>query len=221
MAQNNFLKRYTRLSFAIDYFETGQLDLPSPTSWDDKNDSSFLEAYAEKKGASGIYALCLSRASETFHHWSVFSPESKEDEEGKEAGACIEFKTEPLLKAAARAGLSDGEVEYIKIEQLKPGSFPEEKLPFLKRLPYQDEQEFRMFIAPSSPPEGTLFPFEVPLEAVRNVKLSPWMSPQTFEHWKSFIKKIPGCEQLKVYRSTLLDNERWKKSIANMGSDQG
>jgi hypothetical protein len=38
-----------------------ELTLLDPSSWDDRNDSLFLEQYREKRGLQSVLALCFTR----------------------------------------------------------------------------------------------------------------------------------------------------------------
>jgi hypothetical protein len=91
---DKYLRRYTDLPFLLDYLRTKELALLSPKMWDDKNDSHYLESYAKTNGFATTYALCLTEASETYHHWKVFTSGAN--------GVCIEFKKEALIKFAEK-----------------------------------------------------------------------------------------------------------------------
>jgi hypothetical protein len=91
-----------------------------------------------------------------------------------------------------------------------------DELPFLKRFPYQDEQEFQaVYTGMDEPAEFKGFP--ISLSCIRRITLSPWLSSALVESVKTTLKRIPGCEFSKVYRSTLVDNEAWKKFTATVG----
>ena len=210
MSENNFLKRYTQLFSAIEFLETGELQLHSPEKWEDTNDSHALQTFASKAGASRIYVLCLTGASETFHHWKVFCPESR----GGGGGVCIEFDKEQLIKAAEHASLTHNEVDYLRIEDLADGSVQKKEAPFLKRLPYGDEKEYRLFRTSSSLSKDKTLSFEVPREAIQRITLSPWMSSETAQKCRQYIKQIDGCKNIAIVHSTLMDNKDWKEAIA-------
>ena len=53
---STFVRRYTDLPFLFDYLRTKGLALLSPKTWDDKNDSFFVEQYAKAKGFQSTYA---------------------------------------------------------------------------------------------------------------------------------------------------------------------
>ena len=65
------LRRYTDLPALLYLLRTRSITLLDPSSWDDKNDSYYLEKYKEKKSLQTVLALCLSTAEETYHHWRV------------------------------------------------------------------------------------------------------------------------------------------------------
>jgi hypothetical protein len=64
--------------------------LLNPSSWEDRNDSHYLERYKADKKLKTLVALCFSKKRETFHHWKIFS--------GGPAGVCVEFDKDMLLK---------------------------------------------------------------------------------------------------------------------------
>lgn len=201
-----FLRRYTELPFVVDYLHTQELALLNPASWDDRNDSFYIEEYSRRSGAKSVYALCLADCAETYHHWRVFSHGS--------GGACIQFKPEQFRDAVAGAsGVRAEEVQYKTISQLRDAAPGLDELPFLKRYAFQNEREFRLFYA--SKTKGPLIHrIAVPRSAVDRVILSPWLPDSVAKRVKETLKSIPGCSKVKMYRSTLVENESWKK-LAN------
>ena len=131
------LRRYTDLPGLIYLLNEQKITLLDPESWDDRNDSHYLTLYREKKGFGSVLALCFSEASETYHHWRVFA--------GGSSGVCISFKLKELLKAVNKqAGLRTGSVTYLTLMNMSRRKPAVEELPFLKRYPFVDEQEFRI-----------------------------------------------------------------------------
>jgi hypothetical protein len=198
-----FLRRYTELPYALDYLRTKELALLSPKTWDDKNDSYYLEAYARTKGLSSVYALCLTEANETYHHWKVFSSGS--------SGICIVFKKESLLEwVKAVSSVRIESVKYRTIGQCREFRPELEDLPFLKREAFKDELEFRLFATPANHKPGP-FRVHLPFAAIDRIMINPWLPKSVADHVKATIKGLAGCKTLKVYRSTLIENESWKK----------
>ncbi len=138
------LRRYTNLAATIHLLKEEQITLLDPGTWDDKNDTCFLKRYKCVKEAESLLALCFSLASETYHHWKVFAD--------KQDGVCIEFDKKLLEKDLGKFGktLTQGQeifhqqVEYKNIKKIKPQKIEQDKLPFLIRWPFQDENEYRI-----------------------------------------------------------------------------
>lgn len=197
------LRRYTELPYLIDYLQTKELVLLNPATWDDRNDSYYIEKFAGAKGYKSTYALCLADASETYHHWRVFSHGG--------SGVCIEFDREKLLSAVrAIPGLRAEEVKYKTIDALRSSAPLQEDLPFLKRYAFIDEREFRLFYA-SQEQGPPVIRVPVPLSSIKRITLSPWLTKSVVDHVKETLKSIKGCGSLKIYKSTLVENENWKK----------
>ena len=199
----HFLRRYTELPYALDYLRTREIALLSPKTWDDRNDSYYVEAYARTKGLNSVYALCLTEASETYHHWKVFSSGS--------SGICIVFKKQSLLEwAKSIEGLRVESVRYRTIDQCKKYRPELDDLPFLKREAFKDELEFRLFATPTNHKSGP-FRLHLPFAAVDRIMINPWLPKSVADHVKATIKGLEGCKSMKVYRSTLIENESWKR----------
>src|SRR5207244_2820937 len=138
------------------------------------------------------------------HHWHVFTHGAD--------GVCIHFKREALLQALPIGHqLVAGPVSYRKIADLPRLKPRLEQLPFLKRQPYSDECEFRLIFEDKTQAMETKG-FAIPIRAIAQVSLNPWLSPALTSAVKRAIKSIPGCATLKVYQTTLLENETWKKA---------
>ncbi len=187
-----YLRRYTDIPALIYLLCERKLSLLDPQSWDDSNDSHYLTLYREKKQLKSVLALCFSQANETYHHWRVFA--------GGASGVCIRFKRSKLLRATRKQpGLRIGRVE---------------SLPFLKRYPFEHEDEFRMIYESKSEAMEKL-DIPIPLSAIDRVTLSPWIHEDLSQHLKQILHSIEGCSGLKIVRSTLIGNAEWK----NLGED--
>jgi hypothetical protein len=198
------LRRYTSLASLLALLQDKKLTLLSPGLWEDRNDAFYMSEYKVKKGLKTLLALCFSESDETYHHWRVFTRGAD--------GVCIHFKREALL-AALPIGhqLVAGPVSYRKIADLPRRKPRLEQLPFLKRQPYGDECEFRM-IYEDKKNEMETKAFAISVRTITRVTLNPWLSPPLAAAVKRAIKTIPGCAALKVYQTTLLENETWKKA---------
>ncbi|HPB91368.1 MAG TPA: DUF2971 domain-containing protein [Rugosibacter sp.] len=198
----NYLKRYTDLPFLFDFLQTNELPLLNPESWDDKNDSHFLTHYAKSNGFASIYALCLTESPETYHHWKVFTSGVN--------GVCIEFNKEKLLTHVNKVPNIRAEpVVYKTINELKELKPSQVQLPFLKRIAFSDELEFRLFVATNNRQEP-LMRFRLPAVAVKKIVLSPWIPKSVADQVKETIREIDGWKNISISRSSLVDNEKWK-----------
>lgn len=201
------LRRYTEITYVIDLLQTRELVLVNPKAWDDRNDSFYIEQYARAAGVSSTCALCLTEAPETYHHWRVFSHGS--------GGACITFDKSKIIKYAIKhKGVRAESVQYSTIPELRSNPPQTEELPFLKRYAYIDEQEFRLFFGSKRKNEAT-FRIPIPLSAIVRITLSPWLPKTVAEHVKNTLKSIRGCGDLRIYTSTLVENETWKRFAEN------
>ena len=198
------LRRYTSLASLLALLQDKKLTLLSPSLWEDRNDAFYMSEYKSKKGLKTLLALCFSESDETYHHWRVFTHGAD--------GVCIHFKREALL-AALPIGhqFTAGPVTYRKIADLPRLKPRLEQLPFLKRQPYSDEREFRL-VYEDKREEMEAKAFALSIRTIARVTLNPWLSPPLAQAVKRAIKSVPGCAQLKVYQTTLLENESWKKA---------
>lgn len=205
--KGRFLRRYTELPFLIDYLETKEIALLNPRSWDDRNDSYYLQQYGIATGQDSIYSLCLTETNETYHHWRVFSHGA--------SGVCIEFHKGMFIERVGQVdGLSAKPVIYRTLDEMRSTPPKTEELPFLKRYAFGDEMEFRLFLAKRDSKSATIR-VPVGLDAISRIMLSPWLPKEVARQVSSALRSIRGCSKLKIYRSTLVENESWKRFARN------
>jgi hypothetical protein len=198
------LRRYTSVPSLLHLLQNRQITLLSPASWDDKNDAFFMIQYKQRKKVKSVLALCFTMADDTYHHWRVFTHGSD--------GARITFRRKELLAAFAKIkGVRKRPVKYKRVKELSAFRPAIDELPFLKRHPYKDEREFRIVYVDRKK-EIEAKGFDIDLACIERVTLSPWMPKSLKDAVKLTIHSIPGCKKLKVYQSTLLENEQWKRS---------
>jgi hypothetical protein len=198
------LHRFTNLAAAIHMLRARKITLLDPNTWDDKNDAYFMAEYKRQKGLATLLALCFADCDETYHHWRVFSHGSD--------GVRIDFEKRALLSAfAGDTHVIHGDMRYKLIKDLRtPRDFAVDDLPFLKRYPFRDEKEFRIIYADQT---ATALTKDYPLDllAIKRITLSPWIVRDLADSIIKTLHQIEGCKQIKIYRSTLIDNAEWKK----------
>jgi hypothetical protein len=198
------LRRYTSLASLLALLQDKKLTLLSPGLWEDRNDAFYMGEYKSKKDLRTLLALCFTESDESYHHWRVFTRGAD--------GVCIHFKREALLEALPIGHqLVAGPITYRKIADLPRLKPRLEQLPFLKRQPYSDECEFRL-VYEDKREEMETKGFAISIRTIGRVTLNPWLSPPLAAAVKRAIKAVPGCATLKVYQTTLLENETWKKA---------
>jgi len=198
----DFLRRYTNIPALLYILRDRIITLLDPETWNDKNDSHYLAVYREKKALRCVLALCFTQVSETYHHWRVFADGS--------AGICITFEREKLLTALKKkSGITARSVKYLTLNEMDRKKLKVDELPFLKRYLYEDEQEFRV-IYESKVKRRDALDVSIPLNCIDRITLSPWTPKALTDTLKETIREIPGCDKMKIVRSTLISNERWK-----------
>src|SRR5262249_49945020 len=154
----------------------------------------YLSLYQQNKRLKSVLALCFTQVTERYHHWRVFANGS--------SGVCIAFKKPELLKAIdSIAEIRKQSVNYLTLNQIRDKILSVEELPFLKRAPFGDEEEFRV-IYESKTKKLTSFDVEIPLECIDKITLSPWLHPRLSESVKELIRCVDGCEAVRISRST-------------------
>ena len=205
----NILRRYTDLPVAIDLLTNKRVTLVDPASWDDQNDSSYLAVYKKREELKTLLALCFTQEAETYHHWKIFS--------GHTGGVCIVFKKDELLKDLSKEnGIRHQLVDYWLIKKIKESRPTVQALPFIKRHAFKHENEFRI-IYESCGLETPFFSASIRLECIDRVLLSPWMPKPLADATRKLLRMIEGCSELKIVRSTLINNEQWKKAGREAG----
>ena len=201
------LNRYTSLPVLLDMLTRSQITLLNPALWEDRNDSYYIEQYKIKRKLKTVLAACFSNRPETFHQWKVFANGS--------SGVCIEFDKEKFLKSLPTVrGIRAQLVRYSPIYHVEKARPDPKEWPFLKRIAFKDEDEFRIVYESSSEEmETKMLHFDI--SSIRQITLSPWLPKSVADTTVLVIKAIDGCDRLKVNRSSLIENSRWKSAIAD------
>lgn len=203
MNTTHTLRRYTNLASLISILKNKELTLLPPSKWEDKNDTFTLKQYAEHNELESIYALCFTTTSETAHHWKVFSQGSD--------GVCISIKAEPFINSLADiTGLIHGHVTYKLIDKIETETLSINDLPFLKRYAFRDEEEYRViFRERTTPPKKTVHTIPFDISHIQKITLSNSLPDSLKKPIVELLKSIEDCNGLKIYKSTLNENQRW------------
>lgn len=214
------LRRYTDISILIDMLVNKRVAVIGYGSWIDANDRRSMSVWQSTLNYGFVGALCLTEASETFHHWQTFA--------SGQSGVCVVFDKTKLVEMFKRHGLfgSDGHfltgpMEYVSMRDIGNIDASDiHKLPFLKRIGFRDEREFRVvgYLV-----ENGISAMYVPLnfDAIREVIFSPFMHPAIAKSCKAAIRSIRGNYNFKIYQSRLTDNHTWQKAIVDYPKRHG
>lgn len=154
----DILRRYTDLPSAINIIRHQAITLLPPTTWDDRNDRHMMEAYKRSAKLNTVLALCFAECVETYHHWKVFTSGA--------SGVCIEFHRDKLIEVLPRS-VASSSMDYKTIKELNPDEIKVVKdLPFVKRVGFIDEHEFRVVFT-SQKTELSTKDIHIPLNAVK------------------------------------------------------
>jgi len=201
----SFLNRYTSLPVALDVLYRRRLTLLSPDLWEDRNDAHYLQRYQSARKLTTVLAICFSARREAFHFWKVFS--------NGPSGVCIEFDRRKLIETFPKwSGFRCNDVTYSLIRDVTDRRPPVKTWPFLKRKAFEDEREFRVIYESDEDHEREKH-VDISLTCVHRVTLSPWLPDSVSESVRKIIRRIDGCNELTVNRSSLINNSGWRKAI--------
>lgn len=202
MNNNTSLHRYTSLPVLLDMLVNKRITLLDPASWEDRNDSFYVEKYKEIKKLKTVLALCFTTKTETFHHWKVFADNS--------AGICVRFNKDNLLASFNKvSGIKSDYVTYKSMRYLKSNPPSVDELPFLKRKQYRDEEEFRI-IYKNRNKEHKVKYLTIDLQSIERITLSPWIPLPVSKTVKKVICNIDGCNLIQLLKTGMVENKVWK-----------
>lgn len=195
------LNRFTTLPFLLDTLVRKKLTLLNPELWEDYNDRKTIKVYQEIKGAKSIYALCLTYKNETVHHWAAFS--------SGPSGCCIEFSFSRLVALIKNDNVYHRQAKYVKLTDLhKYSRKNSQMLPFVKRQPFSNENEYRIIVTSNEPQEPS-YDMPITLDVINRVTLSNKLPKTAFESIKKTLCTLEPLLENKIYRSTLFENNKW------------
>jgi len=111
-------------------------------------------------------------------------------------------------------GARADKVNYLSFSDARIEIPRTERLPFLKRLPFRDENEFRI-IYECRGEKLRSFNIPIDLSCIDEITISPWMAKALFPDIEQLLRSIEGCSKLKIRRSTLIGNDEWKSLAAD------
>ena len=176
----------------------------NPENWDDRNDSYFMSLYKRKKKLETLLAVCCSTASETYHHWRVYSQTAL-------AEYALNSSADDLMNVLLSIkGIRAHHVRYLKIKDFMVSATNVSMMPFFKRAPFGPEREFRI-IYESKSKRLDSFSSTIPLGCINRIYLSPWMHESLKASVRRVLKSLDGAHSISIFRSTLIQNDDWRQ----------
>jgi hypothetical protein len=183
-----------------------KITILAPETWDDQNDTHFLSRYKDSRpDIKSLLALCMTDASDTYHHWRVYA--------GSPSGVQIRFKPSAFMSwVDDQPNAKIGRVEYLRVYEFEKATDDLTRLPFLKRKAFRDEDEIRLIVEDTETERlAYLLPFD--LTIIKEIKLSPWLAEPLVE---TVIETLADAyngpksewERIKVKRTSLLKNTK-------------
>lgn len=201
------LRKYTTLPVLLDILYRNKLTLLKPDSWSDRNDVKVMLHYQELYKPKLVLATCFSFGAESVYHWNAFS--------NGNAGCMIEINAKKFFeKLSSYQSLVCGKIKYLKINQISNNNFHVNDLPFLKRFPYECEDEIRLVTLVEK--DMPYYEIDFPLSCISAIKLSPELPKSVVESVKCVLKEMIGSK-IKINQSTLLENNKWMKNMSKIG----
>ena len=81
----------------------------------------------------------------------------------------------------------------------------------MKRKAYEDEQEYRIiYVNNNDVMEHQTI--DIRISWIKRIMLSPWSPKALAYSARDVLKSIDGCSNLTIYRSALIESERWKNA---------
>lgn len=210
--QPPYLRRFTNLAVAMDMLVNERITLLNPKTWEDQNDVAFINAFRDHKKLPNVFAVCFAQAPETFHHWRVFA-------HGMD-GVKVNIDKIALLESLKnKRGYVWNDVEYMRLDEIaKLEQIALYDLPFIKRAPYADEQEFRILYECSNH-EAAVHDLKIKREWIKSITLSPWVPGNLVDSLKEIIPSLPGCEDVSVLKTTIKNNVKWQRGAKRIVDD--
>jgi len=211
--QKQFLNRYTHFSYLCKMLEKRELVIPSWKKWRDRNDSHSIKEYQRLERDRNIFALCMTNADETYHHWRVFTRQT--------FGVCLRFDKTRMIEwvKSQRESPTMGRVEmkrvvYFELESFDTDVVKVQHLPFLKRWGYRDEREWRLMYTTTQNGQFATLPF--PIKALDSIVISPFVSSEEADVKKRKIQETLRTKGVDVYHSALTNSDRWKDQVTEV-----
>jgi len=215
--EHEFIYRYLPMEYLLDTLQKKHMVFVNPNKWNDPFDN-YLFKLAEKEFqesfTSSLFCQCITLNPHSQAYWKTYG--------GNGFAARLKIKTKEYLDVikATQPQFWIGKMEYINekelIERLK--NTPNLRMDlssktvtdnfleafFLKRKPFEYEDEIRLLIQSSSTKEKLKMISNNNTETLKEVRLDPRMGKNEAKAWKEYLKQFG----IKVTKSQLFTDKK-------------
>lgn len=206
------LRHYISWRHLLHLINNKKLTLSDSKKWNDINDRHSMQLYSRLNGNASVFAMCMTDIKENFHHWHIYGGKNKSDK------ICIIFNKEKLIRAISKnINIKFGKVSYRDISSVRNSRFDVIDIPFIKRIQFSDECEYRILWSGDSGANKKQT-VSIPLGCIEQILFGPWVYISSYEKRKAMlVKKIIGSDSrlsIKVDRTHLIQSPPWIKALA-------
>lgn len=188
--------------------DAGRLPLRNPENWEDVNDKKTITAYKTKKRLNRLYAACFTGILDAYHHWKLYA--------NKPESVCIQFPCDYLRNLADRSEkVMFRAVQYIPIYKLCDYHDKVDMWPFLKRLPYSQEVEYRLVYSDDQGSQTNEFMIELPLESIKSIRINPWLHEDEQDAMVTEVLDLVESSRhdIPVSKTGVIHSKRWVEAV--------
>ncbi len=148
--------------------------------------------------------MCFCKGAETIHHWKTYA-------EGV-LGCCIEFDKYKLLNCFHNIScVRWADVDYKEIKEIESEVIELNDYPFIKRIPYQFENEFRILWEGKTKLKS--IDLDIDLSSIDKITLSQRIPKELFTSFEKLLRTFINEYPIEINRSTLFENDKWIKAF--------
>jgi len=201
-----FLRHYIKIPYLLKILETGNIKLVKPDNWKDENDIASVNAYKRYKKAKVVCVFCFAYGNESVHHWLNYAPKNS---------CCVYFNEVKLFSILSEIkDIKKGKVIYIPSKELLASKLKKmrpEKIPFIKRRPYDCEKEYRIIWTGNKVNDQ---PKINVLDCIEKITLSPNFDVHLLDKIEKAKKKTK--RKIDINRSRILAENGWISKFNNL-----
>ncbi|GBU24313.1 hypothetical protein R83H12_00941 [Fibrobacteria bacterium R8-3-H12] len=217
----NTLSRYTTWSSFKYWLEKSVILFGNYTHWEDKSDVTLLDAYA-KHIKKQVRAICLmdrsDDASDCYYCWKNYTNKSNDV-------IRIDFNKNMLrntLKDNEEVKIYGNPIQYPSYKEIENFTKEPKNIPFIKRVSYKGEREFRFLCIVNSTEIKKDYAYEYMVgedffkNCIKGIRFSPSIHSENLLKIKSILDKYHI--EKNIYHTKIFGYGKWETMVLkNLG----